>query len=57
VQVDRRLDDALAGVGLLLGAALEGVGPGHLISACIYVQPILTAALYFTIHKCITKLQ
>ena len=30
VQLDRGLDDALPGLRLLLGAALEGVGPGHL---------------------------
>jgi hypothetical protein len=29
VQLDRGLDDALPGLGLLRGAALEGVGPGH----------------------------
>ena len=32
VQVDRGFDDAPPGFRLLLGTALEGVGPGHVIS-------------------------
>ena len=56
VQIDRGFDDALPGLRLLLGAALEGVGPCHSISLHTYVHPLLTSPPNFTTHICTMKL-
>ena len=42
VQRDGGFHDPLPGLGLLLGAAPQGVGPGHVISLHSSVHPILT---------------
>ena len=39
MQIDGGFDNALSGLCLLLGAALEGVFPGHIISLHSYVHP------------------
>ena len=43
VQLDRGLDDPPPGVGLPLGAALQGVGPGHVNFTAQLCASILTA--------------
>jgi glyoxylase-like metal-dependent hydrolase (beta-lactamase superfamily II) len=44
VQIHGGFDDALPGLRLLLGAALQGVSAGHSISLHKYVHPLLTVA-------------
>src|SRR5262245_5203230 len=57
VQIDRRFDDAPPGFRLLLGPALEGVGPCHVNFITLTCAMIIDKARKLDTHSCIVKLR